>query len=69
MHIVLLILAISGEPERIAALVPDEQRTGMATCNRLGQEAQALYGKMFHREPHEVNYRCVPASAPKRGAD
>lgn len=65
MHIVLLILAIAGQPERIAAVLNDEQHTGMEACNRLGVETQQAYASMFDREPREVSYRCIPGYALK----
>jgi hypothetical protein len=62
-HVIILILSIAGQPERIAAVLNDEQHTGMATCNQLGADAQKAYSEMFHTLPSDLSYRCVPGIA------
>jgi hypothetical protein len=65
MHVFLLILAIAGQPERIAAVIDDTNHEGAATCNRVGAEAQAEYLRMFNKTPDAFSYRCVPAIVAK----
>jgi hypothetical protein len=60
-HVIVLILSIAGQPERIAAVLNDEHLSGMSACNKLGTDAQAAYAEMFNKLPSDVSYRCVPA--------
>jgi hypothetical protein len=52
MHVFLLILSISGQPERIAAICETYQQ-----CSGEGAKFQAAYSTEHHIEPRDVAYR------------
>lgn len=55
MHIFMLILAISGSPERAGAFCETYKQ-----CSDLGAAAQARYLEQFHKTPDAFSYRVVP---------
>lgn len=62
-HVVMLIIAIVGQPERIALVLNDSDHTGMAECHRLGEEGQGVFTAQAHGLATDFSYRCVPAIA------
>ncbi len=55
MHVFMLILAISGQPERAGAICETYKQ-----CSDLGADAQATYLEQFHKTPDAFSYRVVP---------
>jgi hypothetical protein len=61
MHVFLLILTVTGQPERIAA-VCDTYRQ----CSDKGADLVTQYEQIFHKQPAEFSYRVVPGTVTKR---
>jgi hypothetical protein len=51
----ILILAVLGQPERIVNAADT-----MAQCNAAGVKIAANYARIYHLEPRDIAYRCVP---------
>lgn len=55
MHVFLLILSISGQPERISAICETYKQ-----CSDTGAQASTLYQAQFNKQPKDFSYRVIP---------